>query len=69
MVDSTDTGRDIKNKLDVWDFSAPGQWYANKKKIEDAMLTMLSKDDNQRDVITVTVTVSENGELRFKGKK
>ena len=63
------TGRDIKNKLDVRDFSAPGQWYANKKKKEDAMLTMLSKDENRRDVITDTVTVSENGELRFKGKK
>ena len=69
MVDSTDTGRDIKNKLDVRDFSAPGQWYANKKKKEDAMLTMLSKDDNRRDVITDTVTVRENGELHFKGKK
>ena len=63
------TGRDIKNKLDVRDFLVPGQWYANKKKKEDAMLTMLSKDENRRDVITDTVTVSKNGELRFKRKK
>ena len=69
MVDSTDTGRDIKNKLDMREFSAPGHWYTNKKKKEDAMLTMLSMDDNWRDVITDTVTVRENGELRFKEKK